>query len=410
MKPRPGFPLSFSPQGGYFLPIMSIRIDAVRGIEEIPREEWNALVDDAAIPFLEWEWLAALEGSGSISPDTGWHPLHLTLRKGAKLIAAAPFYIKTHSMGEFVFDHLWAEAAASLKRPYYPKLVGVVPATPAEGYRFLISPEADPDSATAVILETAEDICRKNKISSLHLLFADPSWAAGLSGLGYTAWKHHHYLWENPGFGGFEDYLSLFSKNQRKNVRKEYRRAGEQGIDLRIVPGSGAEEDFYSRMFDLYTLTNDKFIPWDARFVNRDFFLRLRELPRDRLYFVEARLRGSEEPLALALLIRKDKRIWGRYWGAYEEVRDLHFSACYYAPMDWAVSEGIRTFDPGAGSPHKIRRGFRAVENFSYHKFFDPLMDRIFTGNIAKVNGYEQAAIDELNAELPFKVPSPDRS
>jgi len=379
-----------------------MRIDVARAIGEIPRNDWNSLVADGDLPFLEWDWLAALEESGSAAPETGWLPLHITVREGKKLLAAAPLYLKTHSLGEFGFDHRWAQAAAALKRPYYPKLVGVVPATPAAGYRFLHLPGEDREALDRLLFDAAEDICRTNRIAGLHILFADPSWAEAAARRGYHRWTHHHYLWENPGFAGFGDYIAAFSKNQRKNIRKEAGRADGQGIGIRIVEGRDAPEDYFRRMFELYTITNDKFVPWDARFVNEDFFLRLGRSFRDRRAFVEAR-RPDGGLIALAMLVRKGGRLWGRYWGAYEEVRDLHFGACYYAPLSWAISEGIRTFDPGAGSPHKVRRGFRAVEDYSFHKLFDPALERLFADNIDEVNRYEREIIDELNADLPLR-------
>jgi predicted N-acyltransferase len=378
----------------------------LQSITEIPAGVWNSLVGPETIPFLEWEWLAALEESGSIGPETGWHPLHFCLWEGDKLAAAAPFYLKTTSDGEYVYDYFWAEAAQSLGRRWYPKLVGVPAATPAEGYRFLCSPGPDGEVQSAVILEAAENICRKNRIMSLNLLFTDPQWARILPGLGYTAWEHSHYVWENPGFSDFEDYLALFSKNQRKNIRKEYRRHREQDISIKIIDGGDADEEKFRRMFELFTITNDKFIPWDARWVNEDFFLRLEKTFRRGVSFVEAARDESGEVLAMAFLVRKGDRVWGRYWGAYEDVRDLHFAACYYAPMDWCIREGIKVFDPGAGSPHKIRRGFKAVINRSWHKFFDPATARLFRDNIDAVNQYEEENRRALNAESPLKGPS----
>jgi predicted N-acyltransferase len=379
------------------------RLKILSSITEIPASQWNALVTEDTVPFLEWEWLAALEESGSISPETGWHPLHFCLWNGEKLAAAAPFYLKTNSDGEYIYDYFWVEAARSMGRRWYPRLVGAPAASPVEGYRFLHAPETDGEAATAVILEAAENLCVKNKIASISLLWADPLWARTLPDLGYTPWEHTHYLWENSGYADFEDYLSLFSKNQRKNIRREYRRHDEQDIRIGIINGEDAEEEHFRRMFELFTITNDKFIPWDARWVNENFFLRLEKSYRRGVAFVEARRNGNGEVLAMAFLVRKGGRIWGRYWGAYEEIRDLHFAACYYAPMDWAIKEGIRFFDPGAGSPHKIRRGFKAVKNRSWHKFFDPVVDRLFRNNIDAVNQYEDENRRALNSELPFK-------
>ncbi|MDR0642380.1 MAG: GNAT family N-acetyltransferase, partial [Treponema sp.] len=256
------------------------KLEILRSITAVSAKNWNSLVTPETLPFLEWEWLAALEESGSIGPQAGWHPLHFCLWKGDMLAAAAPFYLKTNSDAEYVYDYFWAEAAQSLGRRWYPKLVGAPAATPAEGYRFLHAPGLDGGALTAVILEAAENICRQNGIASLNLLFADPLWAQALPPLGYIPWEHSHYIWENPGYAGFEDYLSIFSKNQRKNIRKEYRRHGEQGISIRIINGEDAGEEQFRRMFELFTITNDKFAPWDARWVNEDFFLRLEKTYR----------------------------------------------------------------------------------------------------------------------------------
>jgi predicted N-acyltransferase len=401
-------------------------------ITEFDPAQWNSLVRSDDIPFLEWEWFAALETSGSVCPKTGWHPLHLSLWDNDILLAAAPLYLKNHSNGEFVWDYMWAEAAASLGAPWYPKLTGVIPATPAEGYRFLtadtdggvLSGKTPPDGTflDRTLLDAAEALCRNNGIRGLHFLFTDPAWASSvLAGRGYSAWRHQRYVWENPGFTCFDDYVEGFNKNQRKNIRREYRRHEEQGIDLRIVENAaGGQTGYFETIHELYTITNNKFFPWDARWVNGEFFRLLETSYSHRIVFSEAcRKRqgktgeaaekantagGTEETAALAMMIRKNDRIWGRYWGAYEDIKDLHFAVCYYAPMDYCIREGIRYFDPGAGSPHKVRRGFRSVFDTSCHKFFDPLLEKLFKTNIDEVNKYEMETIDALNSELPLKT------
>ncbi|MDR2470502.1 MAG: GNAT family N-acetyltransferase [Treponema sp.] len=379
-------------------------------IAEFSAAQWNALVTEETVPFLEWEWLAALETSLSASPETGWTPLHLSLwdKTNSTLLAAAPLYLKNHSDGEFVWDYFWAEAAASLGRPWYPKLVGTIPATPAEGYRFLFAQDADPAPLNRALLDAAEGLCRDTGIRGLHFLFTDPAWTAMPGSLierSYSGWKHSRFVWENPRCASFEDYLSRFNKNQRKNIRREYGRHREQGIALRMVPGDDADSSCFDRIFELYSRTNDKFIPWDARWVNGDFFRLLEQGFRRRILFSEAAVDGTNPPetLALAMMIRKGDRIWGRYWGTYEDVKDLHFAVCYYAPMDYCIREGIRSFDPGIGGPHKIRRGFRAAFDLSYHCFFDPLLESLFRANLDAVNNYEEETIAALNAGLPLK-------
>ena len=386
-----------------------------RSITDIPADDWNGLVTSDTAPFLEWGWLSALEESGSVSPDTDWHPLHICLWEDGsghsgsaarpRLAAAAPLYLRGSSGGEYVWDYFWAEAAADMGRRWYPRMVGAPATTPAEGYRFLAASDVDIKETSAVLLDAAEAVCRQNRIPSLNLLWVDPAWAEVLPGLGYTAWDHSHYVWENRDFADFDDYLSLFSKNQRKNIRKEYGRHLEQGISIRIVPGEEAGEEHYIRMFELFTITNDKFIPWDARWVNEEFFIRLSKNCRETTAFVEARRDSSGEVLAMAFLVHKGERLWGRFWGAYEDVRDLHFAVCYYAPIEYCIRNGVRYFDPGAGSHHKIRRGFAAAGNRSWHKFFDPVLERLFKDNIDAVNQHEAARIKELNSGLPFKQP-----
>ncbi|MDR2182105.1 MAG: GNAT family N-acetyltransferase [Treponema sp.] len=373
-------------------------------IADFAKDEWNALVTDETIPFLEWEWLAALEESESICPRTGWYPFHLSLWKKEQLLAAAPLYLKNHSDGEFVWDYFWAEAAAGMGRRWYPKLVGTTPATPALGYRFLVLPGENGAELSALLLDAAERLCRANGIRGLHFLFADPAWAREKGSLverGYAGWEHARFEWLNE-YADFDGYLSRFNKNQRKNIRREYQRHNEQGISLDIV--ENASPAYFRRIHELYAITNDKFIPWDARWVNGDFFLRLGKTFRRRVVFSSARYNGGEEPLALAMMIRKGKKIWGRYWGTGEDVRDLHFACCYYAPIEYCIREGIACFDPGIGSPHKIRRGFRACADTSYHRFFDPALEALFTANIAAVNSHERNSIAALNAELPLKT------
>jgi predicted N-acyltransferase len=379
-------------------PVYTVRI--IESILEAGRGEWDRLAS-GELPFLEWDWLKALEASGSVGPQTGVQPVHITLLQGGELVAAAPLYLKTHSEGEFVYDYFWEEAAGTLGVSWQPRLTGYCPATPAQGYRFLVRDGLDRREATARLAAAAEALCRKGRISSLNFNFVDPAFGGDLAALGYSAWEHSHFLWENPGYTDFDQFLAKFNKNQRKNIRKEYSRHEEQGIEIKIVRGEDAPASHFEKIFELYTITNDKFIPWDARFVNREFFLELERNFRRGVVFVEAREAGGDI-LALAMLVRKGGRLWGRYWGAYAAVKDLHFACCYYAPMDWAIGEGIEAFDPGAGSPHKVRRGFQVLRNQSYHKFFNPVLQRLFTGNISAVNQVEAAQREALNAGLPF--------
>ena len=373
----------------------------VGSIEEIAQPEWDALAAPLQTPILEWGWLRLLEASGSVCPRNGWTPRHLTLRSGGRLVAAAPLYVKTHSAGEFVYDYAWAEVAERLGLRYYPKLVGMSPATPAVGYRFLVAPDQDEEEITARLMAEIERFRAEQRLGGVSFLFADPLWAGRLARHGYQAWRHQSFLWENEGFATFEDYLARFNTNQRRNIRRERQAVADQGVRVLPVPGEEAPEDWFPLMYRFYDRTNAQFGPWAARYLTRDFFLALPGW-RERLLFMAAVRDGERKPLAMSLLLRKGQGLLGRYWGTVETVDSLHFETCYYRPIEWAIEQGVRFFDPGAGSAHKIRRGFQAVGNVSLHRFGDPRLQRVMADNLGRINRMEEEQIEELNAGLPF--------
>lgn len=388
-------------------------------IAEIDKGAWDTLALPLHTPFLEWEWLHQLEASGSIQPQNGWIPAHLTLWHQQRLIAAAPLYAKTHSMGEFVFDFAWADVAEQLGQKYYPKLVGMSPATPSVGYRFLVAEELDLESITRIMLQVIHQFCDENSLHGVSFLFADPEWADIVAAAGFCAWEHQSYLWSNDGFSTFEDYLAAFTKNQRRNIRRERASVAAQNLHIEAVPAQDAPDSWFSLMYDYYENTNEQFGPWAAKYLDRPFFEGLKQQYRSRLLFVAAFQRqqrgparvqdlgpgraAGRTPVALSFLVHKNDRLIGRYWGARRYFENLHFNACYYAPIEWAISHGIRAFDPGAGSPHKVRRGFRAVINRSLHYFSNPVLRNLMEQNIDRINRHERRQAAELNSLLPFK-------
>lgn len=375
----------------------------VERISAIDRQAWNALALPLAAPILEWEWLRRMEESGSIAPDSGWQPRHVTVWCGGRLVAAAPLYLKTHSEGEFVFDHPWAQVAARIGVVYYPKLVGMSPVTPVEGYRFLTAAGESEERLTAVIFDAIDRYCRRYRIAGCSFHFVDPAWRPLAERAGFVGWRHQGFRWENRGFGSFEDYLGDFNSNQRRNIRRERRALEKDGIVLRAVPGRDAPRSFFPLMYGLYAHTNDQFGIWGCKYLLPAFFEGLYEDYRHRLVFMAAYdRRAPAEPVALSLLLRKGERLYGRYWGSFRRIHALHFNLCYYGPIAWAIQNGIRYFDPGMGGTHKIRRGFRSLPNFSLHRFYDPRMAHILRTNIDRINAAEQEHIEALNAALPF--------
>ena len=378
-------------------------ISWIQNISEINRDEWDGLAKRLPTPFLEWHWLRLMELSGSTTAKTGWLPHHLTVRRGSDLVAAAPMYIKGHSAGEFVFDHVWADVAGRMGIEYYPKIVGMSPFTPMSGYRFLIAPGEDVPQLTSVMVAEIDRLCRRYLLSGSSFLFVDPEWHREMLDLGYFGWQHQSYAWLNQGYNGFDDYLAIFNSNQRRNIKRERKAIEKQGIALRILTDDRIPRTFFPLMYRFYEHTNDKFGPWGCRYLTESFFEGLYDRYRHRLVFIAAYDRkDSSLPVGMSMLVTKGRQLYGRYWGCTHPINSLHFNACYYAPIEWAIENGIHRFDPGAGGAHKIRRGFTAVSSFSLHRFSDPRILQIMQNNMDEINRLEQEQIDALNHELPF--------
>jgi predicted N-acyltransferase len=372
-------------------------------ISDVDQAAWDALAMPLKTPLLEWQWLRQMEDSGSIVPSAGWQPSHLTVWSGHRLVGAAPLYIKFHSAGEFVFDHIWAKVALELGISYYPKLVGMSPVTPAVGYRFLLAANQDRARLTALMVEAIDRFCLTNRLSGVSFLFVDPEWGADLSALGFVGWLHQSYAWENPGFKSFDDYLAIFNTNQRRNIKRERQSMSRQGIRLQAFGGDSIPHAFLPLMYRFYERTNAQFGPWGCRYLTQDFFEGLFDTYRHRLLLMAAFGQPDRKsPLGMAMLLSKGDQLIGRYWGCARPISHLHFNACFYEPIQWAIDHSIHWFDPGAGSPHKILRGFRAIGNHSLHRFYHRRLAAVLRTHIDAINRLEQQQIDALNAQLPF--------
>jgi len=376
-------------------------------ISQIPQTAWDALAIPLKTPFLEWCWLHNMESSHSVTANTGWLPNHLTLWRDSVLIGAAPLYIKGHSQGEFVFDHQWADLAYRIGVDYYPKLLGMSPLTPAEGYRFLIAPGEDEEEITAVMVREIDDFCVRHNISGCHFLYVDPQWQLVLEKQGFTPWLHHSYIWQNDGFASFEDYLKIFNANQRRNIKRERKAVETAGLKLQAVTGEEIPQSLFPLMYEFYSDTCDKFGWWGSKYLTKRFFESLYLNYRHRVVFFAAHNQQStSQPLGMSFCLFKDDRLYGRYWGSFQEIDCLHFDACYYTPIEWAISRKIQIFDPGAGGRHKQRRGFPATPNHSLHRFYHNHLGQLLRRYISQANNHEAQQITAMNADLPFN-PNP---
>ncbi|MDX2231237.1 MAG: GNAT family N-acetyltransferase [Leptolyngbyaceae cyanobacterium bins.349] len=380
-------------------------------IAQVPQAEWDALAMALNTPFFEWEWLHNMETSGSATAQAGWMPYHLTVWRDRRLVAAAPLYVKGHSYGEFVFDHQWADLATRLGIEYYPKLLGMSPFTPAEGYRFLIDPTEDEDELTELMVSAIDHFCDRNRISGCNFLYADPAWKTVMERHGFTTWVHHSYIWQNQGYQTFDDYLNAFNANQRRNIKRERKAVGTAGLTLKTFTGEEIPKSLFSLMYHYYSDTCDKFGWWGSKYLTRKFFEQLHPTYAHRVLFVAAYSeQDPRQPMGMSFCLTKGQNLYGRYWGSSQEIDCLHFDACYYTPIEWAIAHGIQTFDPGAGGRHKKRRGFPATPNYSLHRFYNPRLTQILRSYIQEVNDLEQQEMEAINQALPFKQSDPERS
>ncbi|MBE9186176.1 N-acetyltransferase [Microcoleus sp. LEGE 07076] len=372
-------------------------------IAEIPQASWDALAMPLKTPFLEWDWLNNLEISGSASGKTGWLPHHLTVWRDKQLIAAAPLYVKSHSYGEFVFDNQWADLAQRLGVQYYPKLMGMTPFTPAEGYRFLIAEGEDEDQLTDVMVSAIDHFCDRHNISGCNFLYVDPEWRQRMENRGFSTWLHHSYIWQNQGYQNFDGYLGAFNANQRRNIKRERKAVDQAGLLVKTLTGDEIPQPMFAQMYAFYENTCDKFGWWGSKYLTKRFFEQLHHNYRDRVLFVAAYDKENDTvPVGMSFCLYKGDRLYGRYWGSLQEIDCLHFDACYYTPIEWAINQGIQTFDPGAGGRHKKRRGFPAMPNYSLHRFYNNRLAQILKSYIGQINEREQEEIDLINQGLPF--------
>jgi uncharacterized protein len=372
-------------------------------LAEIPQASWDALAMPLKTPFLEWDWLNNLETSGSATGKNGWLPHHLTVWRDKQLIACAPLYVKSHSYGEFVFDNQWADLAQRLGIEYYPKLMGMTPFTPTEGYRFLIADGEDEDELTGIMVSAIDHFCDRHNISGCNFLYVDPVWRDRMEQHGFSAWLHHSYIWQNQSYQSFDNYLGAFNANQRRNIKRERKAVETAGLSIKTLTGDEIPQAMFAQMYAFYENTCDKFGWWGSKYLTKRFFEQLHDNYRDRVLFVAAYDKEDErQPMGMSFCLYKGDRMYGRYWGSLQEIDCLHFDACYYTPIEWAIDRGIQTFDPGAGGRHKKRRGFPATPNYSLHRFYNNRLAQILKSYIGQINEREQAEIDAVNEDLPF--------
>jgi predicted N-acyltransferase len=363
------------------------------GLSGLNAAAWDRLTQDD--PFLSHAFLSSLEDSGSVGPGTGWTPAPILVEDEAgHLSAVAPSYLKTHSQGEYVFDHGWADAWERAGGQYYPKLQVAVPFTPVPGPRLL-------GSSPQQLLTAIEAVTVQNEISSAHVTFIDEAGAAECERRGWLIRHGIQYHWANRGYSSFDDFLAALTSRKRKAIRKE-REAAREGLEFRALRGSGIGPAEWDAMWAFYQDTGGR--KWGHPYLTREFFDLAGERMGERLLLFLAVRDGR--PIAGALNVIGPETLYGRYWGCTDEVPFLHFELCYYQAVEWAIDHGLKSVQAGAQGEHKLGRGYEPVITKSAH--FIP--NRSFREAIADFLENERGAIatelEWLRRDLPYRSSS----
>jgi len=377
-------------------------IALLEGVAGIAREEWDALVGDGS-PFLEWAFLASLEHAGCVGGNSGWEPRPLVLRRRGRVVAACPVYLKLHSEGEFVFDFAWADAAERAGLRYYPKLLVGVPFTPVAGARFLALPGEDPVRVRTLLAGALRELCLGNGLSSVHVNFCPEADTTALAEQGFLPRVGFQYHWRNEAYASFDDFLARLRSKRRNQIQRERRSLAEAGIVLATQVGDEIPDDVFPRLHPLYRSTIDR-NPWGRPYLNARFFALLRERFRARLCVATARRGGpAGEIVAGTINVQKGDALYGRYWGALAEVRNLHFALCYYAGIEHCIAHGLARFEPGAGGDYKQVRGFDATPTWSAHFVAEPRLERAVARHLEQERERAQEAIGWLRERSALK-------
>ena len=342
-------------------------------IAEIGREAWdacNSASDYAANPFTSYDFLFALEDSRCVSARAGWVPQHLSVEDEAgRICGVMPLYLKSHSQGEYVFDHAWADAYQRAGGDYYPKLQCAAPFSPVTGPRLITREDGPREDAERTLLHGAIALCQKLEASSLHITFPLEAEWRRLGQQGLLLREDQQFHWENAGYSTFEDFLAALSSGRRKTIRRE-RREAQAGLEIVALTGSDLTEEHWDAFYGFYMDTGGR--KWGRPYLNRTFFSLMGERMADRVLLIMAR-RG-EQWLAGALNLIGADTLYGRNWGCVEDVPFLHFELCYYRAIEEAIARGLKRVEAGAQGSHKLARGYMPTPVYSAHYIADPAL------------------------------------
>jgi len=388
-----------------------ITIRAHPSLSGIAAADWDACACPEAVdgarpedPFTTYRFLKALEDSGSVGPGTGWQAQYLTAEQEGKMIACAPLYAKSHSQGEYVFDHGWADAYTRAGGRYYPKLQVAVPFTPVTGRRLLTRPGYE-ETGRAALIQGAVQIAEGNAVSSLHVTFCTGAEAEAGAAMGLMRRTGQQFHWIDEGYGDFDGFLAALSARKRKNIRKERRIAQDFGGNIVQLSGDDIKPEHWDAIWEFYQDTGAR--KWGTPYLTREFFEIAHDTMRDDILLILAM--DGDTPVAGAVNFIGASALYGRYWGCTYDHPFLHFELCYYQAIDYALAHGLGRVEAGAQGEHKLARGYLPVATHSLHW----VRDAGFADAVAQYLRAEGAAVEEdievLTSYGPFrKLPKED--
>jgi predicted N-acyltransferase len=393
-------------RGDMATPRLTARL--VTSIADVDPAAWDACANPPGLsedeaegerfnPFVAHAFLHALEASKSTGGRSGWAPAHVVVEDSSgRVVAAAPSYLKSHSQGEYVFDHAWADAYERAGGRYYPKLQVAAPFTPATGRRLLVAPHA-PEGAREALVGALREVRRQTKASSIHVTFPTAEDAARLERMGFLVrhGEQFHFLCE--GFSTFDDFLAALASRKRKAIKRERREAVGGDISLELVTGSDIKTEHWDSFFTFYMDTGSR--KWGRPYLTRSFFDLVGAAMADRILLVMAKRGGRY--IAGAINFVGDDALYGRNWGAIEERPFLHFEVCYYQAIEFALKRGLKRVEAGAQGEHKLARGYRPVVTYSAHEFADARLARA----VADYLRHERAAVARTIAHYEDRAP-----
>ena len=352
-----------------------MRVERLSSIEDVERAAWRAL-EPPDFPFFDFEFLRALERSGSVGNASGWSPVYLLCRDGGRLLGALCLYLKTDSYGEYIFDWEWAYAYQQQGLPYYPKLIAAVPFTPATGPKLLVRPDvggAVRAEVTRALLDAARRLGDERRVSSTHALFLPEQEIREFTGRGFALRHSLQFHWRNRGYGTFLEYLDALQGKRRRQIARERRQLEGEGLAIERLTGDALVGEHAAAMYRFYLGTYDR--KWGVPYLNEAFFEEVFRTMNDRILLVLAR-DGRGLPVAGALSLFKGRSLYGRYWGAAQKRRNLHFELCYYQAIEFAIERRLELFEAGAQGEHKHTRGFLPSLTYSAHEIRHPAFRR----------------------------------